>query len=371
MKTISGVIRTAWLFPFALLCGLTSAAAPSLNITLVLDPGGPFDKGTNEAATLGLERAVREHGMPYNTVTAIDNADMLRQLRLAARSSNLVIASGRDSAAALTVAAKEFPNVRFAGVDTLPSGPNTAGLRFREQEGAFLAGFLAANVTSTRILGVLSTADDIVARKYRAGFKAGVALACPACRVLDVTQPAKGSMVDASTLAKKLYAQGADIVLAAVGANNRGVVTAATAVQCLRAGMLPKGVTFQSDVFAKVPRGDPYKAECQGVTRPVFAIGTDSANLDSAGDSDVDRKTLNHALTSVVKRTDNAVFALVDDLAKGRPWRTGERGFGLENDGIELSMNDFNAALLTKELKSKVTAVEKLILGGTLKVPSQ
>lgn len=371
MKLLSGVLRTSGLFPFLLLCSLNPAAAAPLNITIVLDPGGQYDKGTNEAATLGLERAVRAHGMPYSSVTSIDNTDLLRQVRLAARTSNLVLASGRSSAAALTTAAREFPNVRFAGIDTLPSGPNTAALRFREQEGAFLAGFLAGNVTSTRILGVLATEQDVVARKYRAGFKAGVALACPTCRVLDATQPAKGDMVGASTLAKKLYAQGADIVLAAVGANNRGVVTAATSVQCLRAATLPKGVTFKNDVFSKVLRGAPYKAECQGITRPVFTIGTDSGNLDSAGDSDVDRKTLNHVLTSVVKRTDNAVFALVDDMAKGRPWRTGERGFGLENDGIELSMNEFNAAMLSNDLKGKLAAVEKLIIGGTLRVPSQ
>ncbi|SMB78212.1 BMP family lipoprotein [Deinococcus hopiensis] len=372
MNSIARIARVSSLLSLAFLTGMTSAAAPTVNITLVYDAAGPFDKATNEAATTGLERAVREHGLPYTTATATDTADLLRQLRVAAKSgSSLIIATGRDSAEALSSVAKEFPSVRFVGVDTLPKGTNTVGLRFREQEGAFLAGYLAANVSSTHVLGVVASANDAVARKYRAGFKAGVVFACPDCRVLVTEVPAQSDVVVVSNFAKKQYAQGADIVLAAVGANNRSVVTAATAVQCLREATLPKGVTFRDDQYAKVPRSDPYKADCKGNTRPVFAIATDSSNLDSAGDSDVDRKTLNHTLTSIVKRTDNAVFTLVTEVAQGKPWRTGERGFGLQNDGVELSLGDFNTALITKELLAKVKKVEKLILGGTVKVPVQ
>lgn len=355
----------------ALLALSGAAAAPSLNVTLVFDPAGPWDKATNEAAGSGLERAVRDHGMPFSTVTATDTADILRQVRAAARTgSTLVIASGRDSAAPLTAAAREFPSVRFVGVDALPGGPNTAGLRFREQEGAFLAGFLAAAATSTRVLGVIATEGDVVARKYQAGFQAGVAFACPNCRVLSAALPRKGDMVAASTLARKQFAQGADIVLAAVGANNRGVVTAATAVQCLRAGSLPAGVRFQANPYAKVPRGEPYRAECRGETRPVFAIVTES-NLDSEGDSDVDRKTLNHTLTSVVKRADNAVYTLVSEVAKGKSWRAGERAFGLENAGMELSLGDFNQALIPGDIKVKLQKVQKMIVTGLVKVPTQ
>ncbi|WP_264777297.1 BMP family lipoprotein [Deinococcus aetherius] len=361
----------ASLLTLAALTGTAPAAAPATSVTLIFDPAGPWDKAVNESAGGGLERAVREHGMPYDTVTSADQNDMLSRARAAARSgSTLVIGVGRASAGALSKAAGEFPKVRFVGVDALPGGANTVGLRFREQEGGFLAGFLAANVTSTRVLGVITGAEDATARKYRAGFEAGVTLACPDCRVLRASLPRGGNMVGAASLARGQYARGADIILAAVGAGNRGVVTAATAVQCLRASRLPAGVRFHADPYRNVPRSDPYRAECHGNTRPVFAIATESS-LDAPGDTDVDRKTLNHTLTSVLKRADNAVFTLVDEVAKGRPWRAGDRTFGVENGGIELSMGDFNAALVPPALRAKLTKVQRMIVNGVVKVPVQ
>ncbi|WP_216317606.1 BMP family lipoprotein [Deinococcus aestuarii] len=361
----------ASLLTLAALTGAAPAAAPSTGVTLILDPAGPWDKAVNEAASSGLERAVREHGMPYDTVTSADPGDMLRQARAAARSgSTLVIGVGRASAGPLSTAAREFPSVRFVGVDALPGGANTVGLRFREQEGGFLAGFLAANATSTRVLGVITGEGDATASRYRAGFEAGVAFACPDCRVLRASLPRGGNVVGASDLTRRQYARGADIILAAVGASNRGVVTAATTVQCLSAARLPAGVRFRADPYRAVPRSDPYRAECRGNTRPVFAIATESS-LDAPGDTDVNRKTLNHTLTSVLKRADNAVFTLVDEAAKGKAWRAGDRTFGVENGGVELSLNDFNAALISPALKAKLTKVRQMIVNGVVQVPVQ
>lgn len=374
MTTRPRLLRGALLLTLLACAGVVPAASPLPSVTLIFDPAGQWDNSTNQAAHSGLERAIREHGLPFGTASTATPQDALREARAAARSGTaLVIGVGTASAPALSTAAREYPRVRFIGVDALPTGPNTAGLRFREQEGAFLAGVLAANTTSTRRLGVITRAGDRASGRYRAGFTAGVAFACPGCQVFHDALPGTGdgNLVAATTLARRQYARGADIILAAVGGANRGVVTAATGVQCLRASALPAGVRFLSDVHRQVPRGDPYRAECRGQTRPVFAIATESAMLDRSGDSDVDAATLNHTLTSVVKRADQAVFAVVDEVARGRPWRGGDRSFGLANGGIELSLNEYNAALVSRDLKVKLDKVRRLIVDGLIQVPAQ
>lgn len=372
MKTLPSR-RHAVLMYSLFMCSSLAVSAPAVpSVMLLFDPAGRADNGINQSASDGLDRVVRDSdsGIAFasNAVTGPDDA--LAQIREAAKSNTVVIAVGGVSVTALTKTAKEFPNVKFIGVDSLPSGLNTAGLRFREHEGGFLAGALAGKVTSTQIVAVVGAGNDPVTLKYRAGFIAGVKFVCGKCTVLSANVTKPNDMFGANTLTKGLFAKGADIVLAAAGSSSRGVVTAATTVECLNVKTLPKGVTFKSDVFKSISRSSDYKSTCKGDTRPVFAIGTES-NMNRYGDTDIDPSTLNHTLTSVIKRADNAVYAILDDITKGRPWRPGERGFALQNDGIELSIDKTNRSLITPQMEKDLTKIQKLITDGVIKVPVQ
>ncbi len=362
--------RAVLSFSLVLSVSLAVSAPTVPSVMLLFDPAGRADNAINQSASDGLDRVVRDSGIAFGSNAVTDSDDALAQIREAAKSNTVVIAVGSVSVGALTKTAKEFPKVKFIGVDSLPSGLNTAGLRFREHEGGFLAGALAGKASSTQILGVVGAGNDPVTIKYRAGFIAGVKFVCAKCTVLTANVTKPNDMFGATTLTKGLFAKGADIVLAAAGSSSRGVVSAAITVECLNAKTLPKGVTFRSDIFKAVPRSDDYKGTCQGDTRPVFAIGTES-NMNRYGDTDVDPTTLNHTLTSVIKRADNAVYAILSDIAAGRPWRPGERGFALQNGGIELSIEKTNRALISPQMEKDLTKIQKLVTDGVIKVPVQ
>ncbi|ANE43176.1 BMP family lipoprotein [Deinococcus puniceus] len=370
MKTLPSRRRAVLSVSLLLFVSLAASAPAVPSVMLLFDPAGRADNAINQSASDGLDRVVRDSGIAFGSNAVVDADDALTQIRDAAKANTVVVAVGGISVGALTKIAKEFPKVKFIGVDSLPSGLNTAGLRFREHEGGFLAGALAGKASSTQILGVVGAGNDPVTIKYRAGFIAGVKFVCGKCTVLTANVTKPNDTFGATTITKGLFAKGADIVLAAAGSSSRGVVSAAGTVECLNAKTLPKGVTFKSDMFKAVPRSGAYKDTCKGDTRPVFAIGTES-NMNRWGDTDIDASTLNHTLTSVVKRADNAVYAILSDIAAGRPWRPGERGFALQNGGIELVIEKTNRALITPQMEKDLGKIQKLVTDGVIKVPVQ
>src|SRR5207247_1095178 len=108
---------------------------------------------------------------------------------LAARGDDLVIGVGFIFGPDLERLAEQFPNVKFAGVDYSPSPgigalPNLAGLAFREQEGSFLVGAIAAMISHTKTVGFVGGMKIPLIRKFEAGYEAGVKHVCPDCQIL-------------------------------------------------------------------------------------------------------------------------------------------------------------------------------------------
>jgi basic membrane protein A len=362
--------KLAWSLAAVVLSQPVSAVAQrsGLNVAIVFDSAGKYDHAMNQAANDGAERAASDFGVNVSTATPIDAADASSLLNSNAKNNALVISIGH--AATVNTTAKATPTVHFAVVDDLPTGQNTMGIRFRENEGAFMAGYIAASDTSTNIMGMIAPDASPTTARFIAAYKAGVKLICGSCTVLAEsttgTTPADIT-ASAERLSKSMMQKGADILFVGASKGKFGVVAAVRSQQCLKATALPTGVKFTRDVFASVPRPKDYIANCAGETRPVFFIGWESDYV-SLGDTDADPATLNSGLTCIVKRADNAVYDLIRDQVKKRPWRTGETAFGFQNNGLEVTINPFNTALFDKAMLGRMKKVEGLITSGMLKL---
>ena len=275
---------------------------------------------------------------------------------LAQGGANLVIGVGFANKDSIEAAATSHSATKFAVIDDLPKGSNTVGLRFRENEGAFLVGYIAAKSSSTGVVGFVGGQDVPVIHKFQAGYTAGVKFICPNCKVIAAyigkTPSAWNDPATAQKLAASMQAQGADIIFAAAGGSGTGVVARVNAAQCLKTQDLPKGVSFKSDLFASVPKSAAYTKACVGNTRPTFFIGVDS-NQNYLGDDDKNSATLNHGLTSMVKRVDNAVYSAIRDMVQKRPWYTGDQSYGLENGGVSYALDAYNRALIRRSSKRR------------------
>ena len=324
---------------FAAGCGgkaeqTSSTATPaSLKVGLVFDVGGRGDKSFNDAAYAGLERAKSELGIEFVTLESGEGTDREAGMRqLAAGGSQLVFGVGFLFSDDIRQLAEEFPDVKFACVDyTLRDGetlpPNLAALKFKEEEGSYLVGALAALLTKTDKLGFVGGMEIPLIKKFEAGYKAGVRAVKPHAAVIVKYAGTTGNAFKDPTKGKELglaeYHQGADIIFHASGSTGLGVFEAARELNTL-------------------------------------AIGVDSDQYDEAP---------GHVLTSMIKRVDTAVFDTIRDLTKGT-WKGGVQVFGLKEEGVGWVYDDRNRPLIPAPVKATVDSLRDEIVAGRISVPS-
>src|SRR4051812_41201071 len=177
--------------------GAAQAAAADVNVGIVLDVGGLGDKSFNDGAYRGAQLAEKELGAHIRLIEPGEGSDREAGLRLlAAEHMDLIIAVGFIFTDDINQLAKEYPNVNFAGVDyavgtdkdgrPVPPPPNVAALKFKEEEGSFLVGALAALVNNPeRKVGFVGGMDVPLIQKFEAGYRAGVKYVCPKCEVIS------------------------------------------------------------------------------------------------------------------------------------------------------------------------------------------
>ncbi len=319
--------------------GATPPAAPgALDIGIVFDLGGRGDKSFNDGAYNGSQRAIKELGAHIRYIEPGEGSDREAGIRLlAAEGMKLVIGVGFIFTDDLAALAKEYPDVAFAGVDyavaigadgkpVLPP-PNVAALRFREEQGSFLVGAIAALVGNSKKVGFVGGMDTPLIHKFEAGYRAGVKEVCPDCEVIvqyaGVTPDAFKNPGRGKELALSQYQQGVNVIYHASGSTGLGVFEAAR-------------------------------------TMNRYAIGVDA---------DQYREAPGHVLTSMVKRVDNAVFDVIQRVKENR-FAGGIYNFGLAEDGVGYIYDDNNKALIPDAVRARVEALKAEIIAGRIAVPS-
>jgi basic membrane protein A len=339
----------AILFTLALVCGLTfgSALAANLKVGMVFDVGGKGDQSFNDSAYRGLQWASKL-GISHVEIEPGADADRETGLRMiAGQGFDLVIGIGFLFTDAIKAVADEFPETRFAIVDGfIPDKPNVSSLLFKEHEGSFLVGIIAAMKTRAdgkKTVGFIGGMDVPLIHKFEAGYKAGIKYVFPECKILSdyagTTPSAFADPVKGKELALAQIDRGAYVIYHASGLTGAGV----------------------------------YEA---GKERKTYVIGVDS-NQNHLGH--VSKTGKNYGLTSMLKQVDVAVYLAIKDLAEGK-FKAGVRVFGLGDTvqidgqtyhGVYYALDDYNKDLVTPQMIEKVTDAEKKILSGAIKVPEK
>jgi len=314
-RRLSGV---RWM---VLAAGAACAFAASGEPAVIYELGGKNDKSFGEAAWKGAERWKKETGKPYLEFE-ITNAAQREQAarRFAERGADPIVGIGFPQASAIEKVAREFPQRRFAIVDMVVDLPNVQSFVYREHEGTFLVGMLAALASKTGKVGFVGGQDIPLVRKFLCGYEQGARYANPRVQALSAmsgstnaawTDPPRGA-----ELAKAQIAQGVDVVFSAAGTTGLGIMQAAK-----DAGIL--------------------------------AIGVDS------NQNHLHPGTM---LTSMVKRVDLAVYSAFGGI------KPGITALGLKEGGVDYALDQYNATLVTPAMKSRVEAAKADIIAGRLRV---
>ena len=308
--------RTALALSLAL-----AATAAQAEPAVIYDMGGKFDKSFNQAAFDGAERWKKESGKPYLEFE-ISNPTQREQAkrRMAERGADPIVGIGFSQGTSLEKVAKDFPKLQFAIIDSVVTLPNVQSIVFKEHEGSFLVGMMAALASKTGKVGFVGGMDIPLIRKFACGFEQGAKFANPKAQVTSnmtgTTPAAWNDPARGAELAKAQFAGGVDVIFAAAGGTGIGVYQSAK-----DAGKL--------------------------------AIGVDS------NQNHIQPGTM---LTSMVKRVDVAVY----NAFKGV--KPGVATLGLKEGGVDAALDTHNARLVTADMSKRVDAARADIVSGKLKV---
>jgi basic membrane protein A len=311
-----------------------------VRVGIVFDIGGKDDRSFNAAAWDGVkcaETGSHPNGTPCGKPalgivlrdiepgypTSIEPA----MRAFAERGYDIILGIGFAQTPIMELVAKDYPNVNFAIVDGFSKLPNVSSLIFKEHEGSYLVGMIAARTSKTGTIGFVGGMDIPLIHKFATGYEEGARSVNPKIRVIsnyvgaDDTawnNPGKGY-----ELAQAQIGNGADVIFTAAGNSGLGAF----------------------DAVERAGKGH-------------YVIGVDAnQNWVKPG----------FVLTSMVKRVDNAVYQIIKDRVEGK-FQGGVHVYGLENDGIGYAMDEYNRDLISPEVIQEVEAARQKIIAGEIKV---
>jgi basic membrane protein A len=217
--------------------GSSTKAEKKIKIAMVTDIGGLNDRGFNALAYKGLKQAKSDLGADIRVLTSKSNADYVPNLSTLARQKyDLVIAVGFLMGDATAKVAKSFPNVNFAIVDfpsaALKGKPkNVHGLLFKEQEGGYLAGYMAGLYVKKKggkqVVSAVGGQKVPAVDAYAAGYAAGAKKANPGVKSLFAYSQDFVDQAKCKEIALNQIDQGSQVVFAVAGQCGLGALDAA------------------------------------------------------------------------------------------------------------------------------------------------
>ena len=304
-----------------------------VHVGIVFDIGGKDDRSFNAAAWQGVQRAAKDLPIVLRDIEpGTPNAIEPAMRAFAEQNFDLIIGVGFAQAPIMEMVAKDYPNIQFAIIDGASKLPNVASLQFKEHEGSYLVGILAAKATRTGTIGFLGGMDIGLIHRFAQGYEEGAKSVNPNIHVIrnyvGVTDAAWNNPGKGKELSLAQIGKGADVIFTAAGNSGLGAFDA---------------------------------VEQQGVQNgraTHFVIGVDSnQNMVKPG----------FVLTSMVKRVDNAVYDIVKDVVNHK-FSPGLHTFGLDKDGVGYAMDDFNKDLVSPESIQLAEEAKKKIIAGEIKV---
>lgn len=190
------------------------------------------DRGFFDSANEGLKQLEADYDVVGSVVECKSDASMFQPALVEAAANNdIVVAVGWEFWDAMCTVVPEMPDTQFIFIDNGLDGvgDNLLSITYAENQGSFLAGYVAMKMSKTGKVGVIGGNDDATINNFVVGYKQGALYAKADGVVLDPIYT--NGNYDAPDLGKEaamsLYGQGADVVFQVAGKTGLGVFEAA------------------------------------------------------------------------------------------------------------------------------------------------
>jgi basic membrane protein A and related proteins len=326
MKTrlllIAAILATA-------LMPVSASAEPALTVGVAYDIGGRGDRSFNDASHAGLEKAQKQFDFELvPVVTDGSSADREKRIRsLIAKNCDPIIAIGSGYAPTLQALAVEYPSTHFAIInDASVAALNVTSVIFADNQGAFLAGFSAAQLSKSGKVAMIANPDQ--ADIYKDGFAAGVAAAKR--KVIPIVKYVSGSYSLATT---QVLDAGADIVYVTTQGSDSEILKVIASRGAKKKGAPIGMINVEPDQFITITNS-----------------------------------TKRFLLATVIKRVDKAMYDIVAlSLAKRQYLDILDenvgiygRRYGITGGGIELTVRSNSLLRLSSAINAAAATAEKI-----------
>jgi len=314
----------------AALVSAPAHAATQLSVGVAYDIGGRGDKSFNDASAAGLEKAQKQFDFNLEAVVT-DGTSMDREKRirsLITKKCNPIIAIGAGYASTLQALAVEFPNTQFAIInDASVAALNVTSVVFADTQGAYLAGYSAAQVSKSGKVAMIANPDQ--ADLYKDGFSAGVFASKK--KVIPIVKYVSGSY---SAATSQVLDAGADVVFAATQGSNSEIFKVIVVRNAKKKGSNIGLINIEPDQYITV---------ASATKKFLFA--------------------------SVVKRVDKAIYDVITLSATKRQYLDildadagiyGRR-YGITGGGIEFTIRSKELAALSDSINVAAATAEKIL----------
>ena len=308
---------------------VSASAQPNLTVGVAYDIGGRGDRSYNDASHAGLEKAQKQFDFELvPVVTDGSSGDREKRIRsLIEKNCDPIIAIGSGYAPTLQALAIEYPNTHFAIInDASVSALNVTSIIFANTQGAYLAGFSAAQISRSGKVAMLANPDQ--ADIYKDGFAAGVLAAKK--RVVPIVKYVSGSY---SLATRQVLDAGADIVYVTTQGSDSEILKVIASRGAKKKGAPIGMINVEPDQYITVTNA-----------------------------------TKRFLLATVIKRVDKAMYDIVAlskeqrqylDILDADAGIYGRR-YGISGGGIELTIRSSALMRLSKAINMAAATAEKI-----------
>ncbi|WP_352417959.1 BMP family ABC transporter substrate-binding protein [Proteiniborus sp.] len=289
-------------------------------VGMITDTGSLGDQSFNDSAWYGLEKAKKDLKIEPKALESQLADDYVPNLtRFAEEKVDLIIGVGYLFKESMKAVATQYPEQKFAVLDTIVDAPNVASLMFAGNEGSYLVGIAAGLATKTNKVGFIGGMQSTLIREFEYGFRAGVKAVNPNAEVFVQYADSFNDSARGKEIALAQNSKGADVIYHAAGGVGVGLIEA---------------------------------AEEKGF----WAIGVDKDQSELAP---------KNVLCSMIKRVDVATYEISKDVIEGK-FQGGLKKYGISDEAIGYSDNAGN---LPEDIKTAMEKHKQAIIDGKIVVP--
>lgn len=321
-----------------------AASGEKVKVTLLVT-GSFGDKAFNDSAQAGMKKIESEMGDQVEVEMIEMGSDKTKfegsMLDAAESDADIIITGLWDMKEITEQVAQEFPEKKFIIFDTdvdytLGDLSNVYSMSYKQNEGAFLAGVLAASVTSSdmefanedAVIGFVGAKDTAaVINDSAVGYIEGTQFVNPDIKVLVSYV---GSYVDSATakeLALTQYSSGADCVFVAAGPASVGVIEA-------------------------------------GAESQKYVIGVDSDQALAYEGKD----EANYIISSAIKGVGDSLFSSIERAQAGELPYGEHETLGLAEGAVGLADNEIYNTVVPEDVRTAVDGAKEKLLAGEVTV---